>query len=177
MKKALFLDRDGIINVDKGYIHKQEDVDFIDGIFDLCRAARDKGYLIFVVTNQAGVDRGLYTEKHVEILHSWLKEQFRKQGVGIAEIYYCPHHPDFSGPCSCRKPEPGMILRAIDEYDVDASGSVMVGDKVGDVQAGRKAGIGLNILVKSKYSDSMPPEADVMLNSVSEVYEYLRDRL
>ncbi len=177
MEKALFLDRDGIINVDKGYIHKKEDVEFVDGIFDLCSLAKERGYHIFVVTNQAGIDRGLYSHFHVDILHGWMKEQFRKRGVEISEMYYCPHHPEFSGPCECRKPEPGMLLKAMEEYGIDASASVMIGDKSGDVQAGKRAGVGLCILVSSRYVDDIPEEADIVADSLAGVYEILRDRL
>lgn len=174
MEKALFLDRDGIINVDKGYIHKSDDVEFVDGIFDLCRMAKERGYHIFVVTNQAGIDRGLYTHKHVDVLHDWMREQFRAQGVEFTDMYFCPHHPEFTGKCPCRKPEPGMLLKAVEAYGIDTSASVMMGDKVGDVQAGKNAGVALCILIAGQYADEKPAEADYMFNSVREAYEYLK---
>jgi len=177
MDKGLFLDRDGIINVDKGYLYKSEDIEFIDGIFDLCLYANFKGYKIFIVTNQAGVDRGFYTEEDVEDLHRWMRGQFEMRGVEITDVYYCPHHPDFTGECGCRKPKPGMLLMAMTMYDIDASKSVMVGDKVSDMQAGKAAGVGLNIIVASQYADAKPEEADMMFNSVEEVCEYLKGTL
>ncbi|TCK61874.1 D-glycero-alpha-D-manno-heptose-1,7-bisphosphate 7-phosphatase [Seleniivibrio woodruffii] len=177
MTKGLFLDRDGIVNIDKGYIHKAADIEFVDGIFDLCLLANFKGYKIFIVTNQAGVDRGYYTEEDVQTLHAWMRTQFEARGVEITDFFYCPHHPNFSGDCGCRKPNPGMLLLAMNMYDVDASKSVMVGDKVSDVQAGRNAGVGLNIIVSSEYFDGKPEEADYMFSSVEEVYGFLKERL
>lgn len=173
MEKALFLDRDGIINIDKGYIHKIEDIEFVDGIFDLCKTAKERGYHIFVVTNQAGIDRGLYTGQHVDIMHGWMREQFRSRGTEFTEMYFCPHHPDFTGKCSCRKPEPGMLLKAIEEYGIDPAASIMIGDKVGDVQAGKNAGVGLCVVIAGQYVSEQPPEADLMFHSLREAYEYL----
>jgi len=177
MEKALFLDRDGIINVDKGYLYRSDDIEFIDGIFDLCLFANFKGYKIIVVTNQAGVDRGFYTEEDVQALHKWMRVQFEMRGVELTDFFYCPHHPDFTGECGCRKPNPGMLLMAMTMYDIDAAKSVMVGDKVSDMQAGKSAGVGLNIIVASQYADAKPAEADEIFSSVEEVYEFLKGRL
>lgn len=177
MEKALFLDRDGIINIDKGYLYKSEDIEFVEGIFDLCLFANFKGYKIFVVTNQAGVDRGFYTEEDVQTLHSWMKAQFEMRGVELTDFYYCPHHPDFTGECGCRKPNPGMLLMAMTMYDVDASRSVMIGDKASDVKAGKAAGVGLNIIVASQYTDEKPEEADAMFSNLAEVFEFLKGKL
>ncbi len=146
--KALFLDRDGTINVEKHYLWKVEDFEFREGIFQLADEYYSAGYLIFVITNQAGVARGYYTEKDLEVLHRWMTEQFRKKGIHITEISYCPHHPDVTGACSCRKPRPGMILRLLEKYGVDAGASLLVGDKMSDVEAGLRAGIGTNWLVR-----------------------------
>lgn len=177
MSRALFLDRDGIINVDKGYLYKIEDIEFIDGIFDLCKMASDKDYQIVVITNQAGIARGLYSHEDVEILHKWIKNQFSHKNINISAIYYCPHHPDFSGVCDCRKPAPGMVNAAVKELGIDVAMSFMVGDKVSDVQSGKNAGVGHCVLVNSKYVDEKPVEADVMVSSVREAYEYLRERM
>lgn len=177
MTKAIFLDRDGIINADKGYLYKIEDIDFVDGIFDICRMAGDRGYLVVVITNQAGIARGLYTHEDVEKLHGWMKERFAEHGVDIAAIYYCPHHPDFTGECGCRKPAPGMINAAVKDFDIDVKQSVMLGDKVSDMQAGKNGGVGLCVLVSSRYVDEQPAEADVMVSSVKEACGYLKGRM
>lgn len=141
MNKALFIDRDGVINVDKVHVFLKEDFEFTPGIFDLCRSYQDKGFLIIVITNQAGIAKGIYTEDDFLKLTDWMTREFKKKGITISKVYYCPHHPDFTGPCECRKPKPGMILKAKKEFDLDLSESVLIGDKENDLQAGRNAGI------------------------------------
>ena len=142
MRPALFLDRDGVINVDGGYVGRKEDFEFFPEIFELCRVAKQLGYLLFVVTNQSGIGRGYYTDQDFLALNDWMLGVFKEHGVDIDKVYYCPHldSPD-------RKPEPGMILRAAGEFDVDLSRSILVGDKETDVQAGIAAGVGLNLLL------------------------------
>lgn len=137
MKKALFLDRDGIINIDKKYLHKAEDVEFVDGIFDLCKCASELGYLIFVITNQSGIARGYYSLDDVEQLHEWMREEFALRGVELQSFYVSPYHPEatiekFRRDSECRKPEPGMVLQAAREHDLDLLHSVMIGDKQSD---------------------------------------------
>ena len=141
MIKALFLDRDGVINIDKRHIFRKEDFEFSQGIFDLCKEYSDEGYLIIVVTNQAGIAKGYYSEADFLQLTAWMIDQFRANGVIISKVYFCPHHPDITGPCDCRKPNPGMIFQAVKEFDLEISECVMIGDKESDLQAGRKAGI------------------------------------
>ena len=141
MKKALFLDRDGVINEEKNYLYKKEDFVFIDGIFELVRHYQSLGYYIFVVTNQSGIARKYYTESDFNLLTTWMKEEFLKKEILIKDVYFCPHHPDINGKCSCRKPYPGMLLRAAEEYDVDLKNSIMIGDKERDIEAGLNAGL------------------------------------
>ncbi len=141
MNKALFLDRDGVINIDKAYVYRKEDFEFSKGIFDFCRRYQDEGFMIIVITNQAGIAREIYSEKDFLDLTDWMKRQFIKHGINIAKVFYCPHHPDITGPCLCRKPNPGMILQARDEFDLDLPRCIMIGDKESDLQAGRNAGI------------------------------------
>ena len=139
--KALFLDRDGVINVEKHYLYKIEHFEFIDGIFELCQFFQKKDYKIFVVTNQSGIDRGYYSEDDFEILTQWMIKEFAKNNITISKVYHCPHHPDISGPCDCRKPKPGMIHAAINAFDIDLEGSLLVGDKERDVESAIAAGV------------------------------------
>ncbi|WP_345972450.1 D-glycero-beta-D-manno-heptose 1,7-bisphosphate 7-phosphatase [Sulfurimonas diazotrophicus] len=170
MRKALFLDRDGVINKEKNYLYKIEDFEFIDGLFETCRTFQEKGYLIIVITNQAGIARGKYTEDDYQQLTRWMIERFADEGVTINAVYHCPHHPDFSGECSCRKPEPGMLEEAKAAFDIDMVSSVLVGDKESDIEAGLQAGIGVNILVKSGHKiDEEATKARYVLQSIKEL--------
>jgi len=141
MHKALFLDRDGVINVEKDYLYKIEDFEFIDGVFELCKHYRNMGYLIFVVTNQSGIARGYYSKEDVSTLSSWMSREFLKNNIKIEKVYYCPHHPDISGECSCRKPNPGMLFEAAKEFNISLSDSIIIGDKERDIEAGLNAGL------------------------------------
>jgi D-glycero-D-manno-heptose 1,7-bisphosphate phosphatase len=146
LKQAVFLDRDGVINIDKGYVHKKADFDWMEGAIDTIRRFNELGYLVFVVTNQGGIARGLYTEQDVLELHDWLQNELNQQGAHIDQFYYCPHHidgvvPEHSIVCDCRKPEPGMILTAAKEWPVDLGCSVMIGDKPSDMAAAANAGV------------------------------------
>ena len=141
MQKALFLDRDGVINVEKDYLYRVEDFEFIEGIFDLITHYQILDYKIFVVTNQSGIARGYYSENDFNNLTQWMRLQFSEYNIKIEEVYFCPHHPDISGECLCRKPKPGMILEATKAYDIDLEHSIMIGDKERDIEAGLNAGI------------------------------------
>ncbi|HIP14953.1 MAG TPA: D-glycero-beta-D-manno-heptose 1,7-bisphosphate 7-phosphatase [Sulfurimonas autotrophica] len=141
MKKALFLDRDGVVNVEKNYLYKMKDFEFIDGIFDLCQHYQQLGYMIFIVTNQSGIARKYYSEEDFHLLTEWMIDEFKKRAIIINRVYYCPHHPEISGACSCRKPEPGMILQAQEEFDIDLLHSLLIGDKERDIEAALYAGI------------------------------------
>jgi D-glycero-D-manno-heptose 1,7-bisphosphate phosphatase len=139
MKKVrvVFLDRDGVINKDVSYPFKPEQIVFTEGIFDLCRAAVDKGYLVVVITNQAGVAKGYFTEDDVRSLHTWMAAQFRAHGIEIARFYYCPYHAqgvvaEYTKESPLRKPQPGMFLQAAKELDLDMRKSLVVGDKHSD---------------------------------------------
>ena len=141
MNRALFLDRDGVVNVDRGHVYLREQFEFTEGIFDLCRNYAGEGYLILIVTNQAGIAKGIYTEKDFNNLTKWMVRQFKKNGITIKKVYHCPHHPDINGICDCRKPAPGMILQAIKDFDLNIAECVLIGDKETDMEAGRRAGI------------------------------------
>jgi D-glycero-D-manno-heptose 1,7-bisphosphate phosphatase len=141
MNKALFLDRDGVINEEINYLHRIEDVVFIDEIFSVCRFYLAQGFLIFIITNQAGIAKGIFSESEYQILTEWILNEFSKREIHITQVYHCPHHPDYTGPCNCRKPEPGMLLKAKESYDIDFSQSILIGDKLSDLEAGFKSGI------------------------------------
>ena len=139
--KALFLDRDGVINIEKEYLYKIEDFEFIDGVFELCRHDQVLGYIIIVVTNQSGIARGYYSEDDFSKLTRWMLKEFKKNNIEIKEVSFCPHHPDINGECSCRKPKPGMLLDVAKKFDIDLKSSIMIGDKERDIEAGLNAGL------------------------------------
>ena len=141
LKKALFLDRDGVVNVEKEYLYKIYDFEFIDGIFELCRYYQNLGYVIFVITNQSGISRGFYSENDFAVLSSWMIQEFAKNGIEVKKVYHCPHHPELSGDCSCRKPHAGMLLKAQEEFTIDLENSILIGDKETDIEAGLNAGL------------------------------------
>ncbi|WP_455089430.1 D-glycero-alpha-D-manno-heptose-1,7-bisphosphate 7-phosphatase [Peptoanaerobacter stomatis] len=141
MNKAAFFDRDGTINIEKNYLYKVEDFEFIKGIPELIKKYNDEGYVVIVVTNQAGIARGYYTEEDMNILHRYINEQLAKIGAHIDAFYFCPHHPDITGECNCRKPKTGMLEKAIKEWNIDVTQSILYGDKPWDIEAGEKCGI------------------------------------
>lgn len=152
-RKALFLDRDGVINIDHGYVHTPEDTEWVPGIFELCAKARDVGYLLIVATNQAGIARGYYNVDEFLAYTRWVHQQFALKGSPLAATYYCPHHPDagigdFRIDCNCRKPAPGMFVAAQRDLRIDPKASLLLGDKMSDVAAGRAAGLGENLLME-----------------------------
>lgn len=152
--RALFLDKDGVINVDHGYVSTPERTDFIDGIFELCRTATRHGFLNVVVTNQAGIARGYYTEQQFLDYMDWVRDEFRGRGARLDAVFYCPHHPEhgigeYLRDCECRKPNPGMLLDAASKLDIDLSRSTLLGDNPGDAEAGERAGVGRILLLQS----------------------------
>jgi len=158
-RRGLFLDRDGIINEDLGYVHRVEDFVFRDGIFDLCAAAQAIGLAIVVVTNQAGIGRGLYTEADFQALTAWMRGRFEREGIGLAAIEHCPDHPVHGiGPYRRenprRKPGPGMILDAAARLGLELGRSVMVGDRASDMQAAVAAGIPTRILLPADATEA-----------------------
>jgi D-glycero-D-manno-heptose 1,7-bisphosphate phosphatase len=151
LRPAVFLDRDGTLNEDLGYVHRSEDFHWLPGAKDAVRRLNAAGVYVFVVTNQSGVARGLFGEDAVAALHAHMREELREVGAAIDDFRYCPHHPDigvdpYRRVCACRKPAPGMILDLIAHWPVDTAASVMVGDKAIDAEAGRAAGIAAEIV-------------------------------
>lgn len=149
-RKALFLDRDGVVNMDTGYVHRREDFHLVPGILELCCQAKAKGYLVIVVTNQSGIGRGMFTEEDFIQLTDYMKGVFSDAGAEIADVFHCPGvddaHPD-------RKPNPGLFLKAAAAHGLDMEACVSVGDRERDIQAAISAGVGRNFLFS--------PEKDV----------------
>ena len=151
--KAAFLDRDGVINVDYGYVNKIEDFEFKEGIFELLEVLQDMGFTLFVVTNQSGIARGYYSLEDFKKLTIYMLDEFKKRGIDIKEVAYCPHHPDITGECNCRKPKPGMILDLAKKYGVNLKESILIGDKQSDIEAALNAGVGKSYLVNKSLFD------------------------
>jgi D-glycero-D-manno-heptose 1,7-bisphosphate phosphatase len=165
--KVAFLDRDGVINHDYGYVYNIAQFDFIDGVFEACRLLRRHGYEIVVVTNQSGIARGYYTPTQLADLHSWMALCFANQGIDIAKIYHCPHHLEgkitkYVIPCNCRKPRPGMLLDAATALNITLDESILFGDKESDIQAGKAAG--LKHLIK--LGEANQTQADIVCRSL-----------
>ncbi len=157
--RALFLDRDGVINVNHGYVHRPEQMDFVPGIFALGRAAVQRGYRLIVVTNQAGIGRGYYTEADFAAVTTWMCEQFAAEGAAITAVYHCPYHPEhgvgeYRRESDWRKPGPGMLLAAARDHGLHLPDCVLVGDMESDVDAGLNAGVGRVIRYADKATDS-----------------------
>lgn len=179
--KALFLDRDGVINIDYGYVHKKEDFHFIDGIFDLVRHANKTDYLVIVITNQAGIGRGFFSEKVFIELTSWMKNIFINHNAWVDEVYYCCSHPQhgigkYHREDNRRKPSPGMILEAKKQYNINLLKSVLVGDNFTDIDAGSKAGVGTNIFYNHniKNDNKKSSENFITIKNLFEVKDYLQ---
>ena len=156
---ALLLDRDGVINVNHGYVHHPENFELIDGIFEVARAAHANGYKLLVITNQAGIARGYYSEKQFHQLTAWMCNEFLNEGAPIEKVYFSPFHPTeglgkYKKDDVSRKPRPGMILQAQREMNLDLGNSILIGDKASDIQAGIAAGVRTNLL----FSKDPPPE-------------------
>ncbi len=134
--KAIFLDRDGVINIEVGYLSNPNDFKIIEGTIEALKILNKKGFLLIVITNQAGVARGYYAEDDLKEIHNKMKSVLKQHEVTLTDIFYCPHHPEFTGSCACRKPNPGMILEAKKKYNIDLDNSYMVGDTLNDIQTG-----------------------------------------
>jgi len=163
MNKALFLDRDGVVNIDRHFVIHREDFEFTDGFFELCRYFLDRNYLIIIITNQSGVARGYFLENDLTALHKYIINELLKEKITITDIFYCTAlddiHPD-------RKPNAGMFLKARDKYNIDMSCSVSIGDKERDIKAAKMAGVGMNVLLAK---NSIETSAEYTVRSLREV--------
>jgi D-glycero-D-manno-heptose 1,7-bisphosphate phosphatase len=179
-RRALFLDRDGVVNVEVGYLHRPGDVRFVDGIFALCRTAAGLGYRLIVVTNQAGIARGFYTEADFHALMDFMRRELRAQGVELDAVYFCPFHPEhgvgeYKREHEDRKPGTGMLRRGAREFDIELSESVMVGDRRSDIAAANSAGLRQAFLISGTEAAGCSGEY-VAIESLAEVERWLVER-
>ncbi|PLR32875.1 D-glycero-beta-D-manno-heptose-1,7-bisphosphate 7-phosphatase [Chimaeribacter californicus] len=180
---AIFLDRDGTLNVDHGYVHEIDNFQFIEGVIEACHTLKQMGFALVVVTNQSGIARGMFTEDQFMQLTEWMDWSLADRDVDLDGIYFCPHHPEgsveaYRQECECRKPHPGMLLSAQQELNIDMAASYMVGDKPEDMQAGLTAGVGTKVLVRSGKPVTEDGEhyADWVLNSLADLPEAIKKR-
>ncbi len=172
-RRTIFLDRDGVINVDKAYVHRWEDFEFVPNAVRAMRLLVDAGYQIVVITNQSGIARGMFSEAQYLELTARIREFLLAEGVPLLDVLHCPHHPkgiipEYAVECTCRKPEPGLLLEAANRHRVELSEAILVGDKPSDIFAGRSAGVRSAYLVKSDNCENVPA-----LESADAVFENL----
>jgi len=150
MNKAIFLDRDGVINVERGYTHRLEDFVILPDLIEVLQLFQQKGYLLIIVSNQSGIAKKLYTQKDVEVLHAYLLGELTKNNIRLSEVYYCVHHPDVSK-CICRKPDSLFVEKGLARFNIDPKKSYFIGDKERDTEAAEKAGV-KGILIEANIS-------------------------
>lgn len=173
---AIFLDRDGTLNVDHGYVHEIDNFQFIDGAIEALQQLKKMGFALVVVTNQSGIARGMFSEDQFMRLTEWMDWSLADRDIDLDGIYFCPHLPDatieeYRQQCDCRKPQPGMLLSAQQELHIDMAASYMVGDKLEDMQAAEAAGVGKKVLVRSGKPVTAEGEAlaDWVIKSLAEL--------
>jgi rfaE bifunctional protein nucleotidyltransferase chain/domain len=183
-RKAIFLDRDGVINLDRAYVHRWDEFEFVPGAVSALRLLKQAGYALVVVTNQSGIARGFYTEQHYQVLTQEMKKALADAGAAVDAVYHCPHHPEgivaeLSFDCDCRKPAPGMILRAAQDLSLSLPDSLMIGDKSSDIEAARAAGVGRAYRVRSDnpQSNTDTDRADGHFTSLLECSKHILSRL
>ncbi|AWV46131.1 D-glycero-beta-D-manno-heptose-1,7-bisphosphate 7-phosphatase [Hafnia alvei] len=181
---AIFLDRDGTINVDHGYVHESDNFQFIDGVIDAMAKLKEMGYALVLVTNQSGIARGMFTEDQFMHLTEWMDWSLADRGVDLDGVYYCPHHPEgtveeFRQTCDCRKPQPGMLLSAKEELNIDMSASYIVGDKIEDLLAGEAASVGTKVLVRTgkPVTPEAEAKADLVIKSLADLPKAIKQRI
>ena len=172
--KTIFLDRDGVINKEINYLHKIEDFEFIDGIFDACLHFQSLGYKIIIITNQSGISRGYYNHSDYQKVTQWMLDQFKYKNINILDVFHCPHGPDST--CDCRKPKPVMFLKAKNKHNTDMEKSWMIGDKEIDTIAANSAGIDNTILVRSgQRIDESNSNAKIILDLILQTKQIITE--
>jgi D-glycero-D-manno-heptose 1,7-bisphosphate phosphatase len=174
MHKCLFLDRDGVIHRDVGYACKPEQIEFMPGIFRLCRLFQEQGYWIVIATNQSGIARDYYSEDDFQALQDWMQSQFSSRGINLHAVYHCPHHPQITARCHCRKPQPGMLNNAMRDLQIKRAHAIMIGDKPSDMLAAKRAGIPQRILLRTEVGFKRPTYATMCVQSLAEISKRLR---
>lgn len=179
-RRAAFLDRDGVINVDRGYLYRREDFDFVPGVLEGARRLHELNYALVVVSNQSGIGRGLFSEADFHAVSDWMREKFIAAGAPLAGIYFCPHHPTeahgrYLRSCDCRKPAPGMLLSAARDLHLDLGASAIFGDRPSDLEAALAAGVPLRIMLATDGRD--PPNADIRNGLASASFRRLDEAL
>ncbi len=172
MQKAIFLDRDGVINVEKNYLYKIEDFEFIEGVFETLLHLQSLEYKLFIITNQSGIGRGYYTIDDFNLLTNWMKKEFENSNIKISQVELCPHGPDDG--CTCRKPKIGMIENILKNHNIDLKKSWLIGDKSSDIKCANNANIKNTIQVKSGHEFSEEESiSDYICPSIKEVKEII----
>ncbi|MCD1259524.1 HAD family hydrolase [Paenibacillus athensensis] len=175
--KALFLDRDGVINVEKNYVHRIVDFEFQPHVFEVLREFQAAQYKLIIITNQAGIAKGYYTEEQFHTLNNWMLERFAEARVLINRVYFCPYHldgiPPYRQDSMFRKPNPGMILAARDAFSLDLGSSLLVGDQESDIQAGRNAGVKTNLLLATDPIKQRETAATSVIQNLSELVKWI----
>jgi D-glycero-D-manno-heptose 1,7-bisphosphate phosphatase len=178
MSKCIFLDRDGVINKDLGYVYKWDDFKFLPGVIEALKDLTYHEISIVIVTNQSGIARGFYTEQEFLTLNDCMLEYFKSEGIQILDVFYCPHLtsgivPKYAVDCSCRKPKSGMFHLAFDKYNIDPFSSIMVGDKVSDIVAATNAGIHTSYFVGNRFEENTGGESSFNFGSLIECVEHI----
>lgn len=178
IERALFLDRDGVVNVEVGYLYQPKDVVFVEGIFSLCRTAMRLGYRLVVVTNQAGIARGYYSEAAFEDLMAWMREELQREGVALDAVYFCPFHPEhgigqYKREHEDRKPGTGMLRRGAKEFGLELSACVLVGDRCSDIAAANAAGLRQAFLIAGTEDDGRCGGSFIEVKGLDEVEAWL----
>ena len=183
INKAAFLDRDGVINYDRNYVHKWDDFELITGCEEALKQLQEAGYLLLVITNQSGIARGYYTLDDYQVLTEQMINYFKIKGIVINKVYYCPHLKEanvkeYNIDCNCRKPKDGMIIKAVNEFNINLEESLLIGDKKIDIQAGKSAGVGSLYLLGENHSSNAGKDADGYFSGIKECVDYhLSDRM
>jgi D-glycero-D-manno-heptose 1,7-bisphosphate phosphatase len=170
--KTIFLDRDGVINKEVNYLYKIQDFEFIEGVFEACSYFQNLNYNIIVISNQSGIDRGIYSESDYQRVNEWMLNEFYLKNVSILDTFHCPHKPNSN--CNCRKPKPGMFFDAKIKYNINMGHSWMIGDKETDIESANLAGINNTVLVRSGHEiDELNSNSKFIIDSIAQCQEII----